>query len=80
VNAFDSTGAEESVAGTAAFNAFAPAISNAMFVAVPPNGAADVPVTVNKAEFRKTPALGFMVVTEDNASGGSQANLLKLSH
>ncbi len=80
VNAFDSTGAAESVPGTAAFNAFAPAVSNAMFVAVPPNGTADVPVSVNKAEFRKTPALGFMVVTEDNVSGAGEANLLKLSH
>ncbi len=80
VKAFDSTGAEEAVAGTASFNAFAPAISNAMFVAVPPNSATNVPVTINKAEFKKTPALGFMVVTEDNLSGGSQANLMKLSN
>lgn len=80
VNAFDSTGAEESLAGTASFNAFVPAVSNAMFVPVAPNGTTDVPVAVNKAEFKKTPALGFMVVTEDNVSGGSQANLVKLSH
>jgi minor extracellular serine protease Vpr len=80
VNAFDSTGAEESLAGTASFNAFAPAVSNAMFVPVAPNSTTDVPVAVNKAEFKKTPALGVMVVTEDNVSGGSQANLVKLSH
>ncbi|MEP6885439.1 MAG: S8 family serine peptidase [Gammaproteobacteria bacterium] len=80
VHAFDSTGAGEALAGTASFNAFSPAISNAMFVPVVPNTSADVPVTVNKAEFRKTPALGYMVVTEDNVSGRSQANLLKLDH
>lgn len=80
VNAFDSTGAEETVPGTAAFNAFSPAVSNAMFMAVPVNRTADVPISVNKAEFLRTPALGFMVVTEDNVSGGGQANLLKLSH
>ncbi|MEP6549300.1 MAG: S8 family serine peptidase [Gammaproteobacteria bacterium] len=80
VDAYDSSGAGESLAGTASFNAFAPAISNAMFVSVPPNTSTNVPVTVDKAELRKTPALGFMVVTEDNVSGGSQANLLKLYH
>ncbi len=80
VHAFDSTAAGESLAGTASFNAFAPSISNAMFVSVPPNTSTEVPVVINKAEFRKTPALGFMVVTEDNVSGGSQANLLKLHH
>ncbi len=80
MDAFDSTGAGESVAGSASFNAFKPAISNAMFVAVPPNRTVDVPFSVNAAEFRRTPALGFMVVTEDNLSGGSQANLLKLNH
>ena len=49
VNAFDETGAGESLTGTASFNAFAPAI-------------------------------GFMVVTEDNLSGASQANLIKVHH
>jgi minor extracellular serine protease Vpr len=78
VNAFDSTGAEESVAGTASFNVFSPSVSNAMFVPVAPNTSADVPVAINPVEFQKTPALGFMVVTEDNVSGGSEANLLKL--
>jgi subtilisin family serine protease len=80
VNAFDATGAGESLTGTASFNAFAPAISNAMFVAVAPNASVDVPVTIDPIEFKKTPALGFMVVTEDNLSGASEANLLKLNH
>jgi minor extracellular serine protease Vpr len=80
VNAFDATGAGESLTGAASFNAFAPAISNAMFVAVAPNASVEVPVTINPAEFKKTPALGFMVVTEDNLSGASEANLLRLNH
>jgi minor extracellular serine protease Vpr len=80
VNAFDDTGAGESLTGTASFNAFAPAISNAMFVPVAPNASVDVPVTIDPVEFKKTPALGFMVVTEDNLSGASEANLLKLNH
>jgi subtilisin family serine protease len=78
MNAFDDTGAGESVTGTASFNAFAPAVSNALFVPVAPNTTIDVPVSVDPVEFAKTPALGFMVVTEDNVSGGTQANLLKL--
>jgi len=80
VNAFDSTGAGESLTGVASFNAFSPAISNAMFVPVAPNTTADVPVSIDPVEFLKTPALGFMVVTEDNVSGPGQANLLKLNH
>ncbi len=78
VNAFDSTGAGESVTGVASFNAFSPSISNAMFVPVAPNTTAEVPVSIDPVEFLKTPALGFMVVTEDNVSGPGQANLLKL--
>jgi hypothetical protein len=66
VNAFDETGAGESLTGTGSFNAFAPSISNAMFVPVAPNTSVDVPVAIDPAEFKLTPALGFMVVTEDN--------------
>jgi minor extracellular serine protease Vpr len=78
VNAFDGMGGGETVAGTASFNVFTPSVSNAMFVAVAPHTRVDVPVGVDPVEFAKTPALGFMVVTEDNASGRSQANLLPL--
>jgi minor extracellular serine protease Vpr len=80
VNAFDDTGAGEALTGTASFNAFSPAISNALFVPVPPGAHVDVPVAVNPVEFAKTPALGFMVVVEDNRSGASEANLLKMDH
>jgi len=80
MNAFDSTGAGESLTGVASFNAFSPAISNAMFVPVAPDTSVDVPVSIDPVEFLKTPALGFMVVTEDNVSGPGEANLLKLNH
>jgi subtilisin family serine protease len=80
MNAFDSTGAGESLTGVASFNAFSPAISNAMFVPVAANTSVDVPVSIDPVEFLKTPALGFMVVTEDNVSGPGEANLLKLNH
>ena len=63
--------------GTASFNAFTPAISNAMFVPVAPNATATVPVTVDPVEFAKTPALGVMVVIEDNRAGAPQARLIE---
>jgi minor extracellular serine protease Vpr len=80
MNAFDDTGASEALTGTAKFNAFTPSISNAIVVSVGPNLTVDVPVTIDAAEFAKTPALGFMIVTEDNHSGEDQANLLKIKH
>lgn len=80
MNAFDNVGAAETVTGTAAFNAFSPSVSNAMFVPVPVDTTANVPVVIDPVEFKLTPALGFMVVTEDNLSGGTQANLLSLKH
>jgi minor extracellular serine protease Vpr len=79
MNAFDNIGGEVDLKGTASFNAFTPALSTALFVPVGPNLTVDVPVSINKAEFKKTPALGFMVVTEDNLSGENQANLLKVT-
>jgi minor extracellular serine protease Vpr len=81
LNAFDNIGGEVDLKGvkSASFNAFTPALSNALFVPVGPNLTVDVPVSINKAEFKKTPAMGFMVVTEDNVSGESQANLLKVT-
>jgi hypothetical protein len=79
VNAFDYFGAGESVPGVASFNAFTPAVSNAMFVAVAPNTGADVPVAIDPVEITKTPPLGFMVVTEDNVAGARQAHLLPLN-
>jgi minor extracellular serine protease Vpr len=80
LNAFDGNGAGESVPGIASFNAFSPSVSNAMFVPVAPGTTADVPVAIDPVEFQLTPALGFMVVTEDNLSGGSEANLVPLPH
>jgi minor extracellular serine protease Vpr len=79
VIAFDGSGsAGEAVPGTGYFNAFAPAVSNAMFVPVAPNTTTDVPVAIDRVEFTKTPAIGFMVVTQDNRSGASEAALLPL--
>ena len=75
-NNFDGTAGL--VPGTASFDVFNPAISTAMFVPVAPGAKASVPVQITPAQWRKAPALGLMVVTEDNRSGGSQANLLRV--
>lgn len=75
-NNFDGTAA--TVPGKASFDVFSPAISNALFIPVAPNTTASVPVQIVPAQFAKTPALGLMVVTEDNRSGGSQAHLLRV--
>jgi hypothetical protein len=66
------------VPGTGSFDVFNPAISNAMFAPVAPGATASVPFEVVPAQLRKTPALGLMVVTEDNPSGGAQARLLRV--
>ena len=79
VIAFDGrSAAGEAVPGLASFNAFSPALSNAVFTAIAPNAEVDLPVAINRRELTKTPALGFMVVSEENLSGGSEAILLPL--
>jgi subtilisin family serine protease len=79
VNAFDDTGAGERVPGVGTFNVFTPAVSNAMFVPVAPRTAVNVPYAIDPVEAKLTPALGLMVVTEDNLSGTTQANLIPLA-
>jgi hypothetical protein len=47
-------------------------------VPVAPNRQAAVPVAINSTEWTRTPALGLMVVVEDNTSGERQANLIQV--
>jgi subtilisin family serine protease len=63
---------------SASFNAFTSAVSNGQFVEVAPNTIAPVAVSVDKAEFALTPALGLMVVTQDNKNGAGEADLVKV--
>ncbi|TLY75239.1 MAG: peptidase S8 and S53 subtilisin kexin sedolisin [Gammaproteobacteria bacterium] len=73
------TGDSDATTTAAKFNAFNSAISTGVFVTLPPGTNASVPLSINRAEFRKTPALGQMVVSLDNlARGGSQALLVPL--
>jgi minor extracellular serine protease Vpr len=69
-------GTSGAVPGTASFDAFNPSISSAMFVPVAPGTSESVPVQIDPVRWAKSPGLGLMVVTEDNRSGHSQANLL----
>jgi hypothetical protein len=75
-NGLDGTSAD--IPGTASFNAFTPAISNGgdVFTTIDRNKLALVPVSVDAAEWTKTPALGLMVVSGDNKSGETQGFLL----
>jgi hypothetical protein len=71
-------GTSSALPGVAKFNAFSPAISNAQFVPVAPHSTTKVPVAIDPVEFAQTPALGLMVVTEDNPAGEQQARLLEV--
>ena len=75
--AFSVEGSEfDTVSGSASYNAYTPAISQGQFVTVAPGSAASVNVSVNKAEFAKTPPKGLMVVGIDNAAGATEAQLI----
>jgi subtilisin family serine protease len=73
------TGNGDAIATTASFNAYDSAISTGAFFTLPPATSASVPLSINRKEFRLTPALGQMVVSLENlARGGSEALLLSL--
>ena len=75
-NLVDGTSAD--LPGKASFNAFAPSITNGgdAFTVIDRNKLALVPVSVDAAEWAKTPALGLMIVSEDNKSGDTQGFLI----
>jgi minor extracellular serine protease Vpr len=60
------------------FNPFSNAISTGAFEVVNPGDRIHVPFTVNAAEWAATPALGLMVVTQDNRNGTDEANLVRV--
>jgi subtilisin family serine protease len=76
---FNSYGAFNAVPGVASFNAFSPSISNGDYVPLAPGASASVPVTLDPTEWALTPALGVLVVNQENRSGAGQAALLKVS-
>jgi minor extracellular serine protease Vpr len=72
------SGAQDSFSQSAGYNAFSSAFTDAQFVQLFPNATAAVPFSVNLTELAQTPPLGFMVVTQDNKNGDTEANLVKV--
>ena len=62
---------------SAVFNPFNPAVNTGMFDPLPPGGHAIEALTVNGAEQALSPALGWMVVSHENASR-DEANFIEL--
>jgi subtilisin family serine protease len=70
--------ASDVISTPAKFNAFNNAISTSAFATLAPGASATVPITINSDEFEVTPALGLMIVSEDNrAKAQKQALLLR---
>jgi minor extracellular serine protease Vpr len=74
------TGKVDSVPGAASYDPFNPSVSSGQFVSVNPGGSTFLPVAVDVAAQKTTPALGWMIVSLDNASGSSQAALIPVGH
>lgn len=70
------TGTIDALAGTAKYNAFNPSVSNGQFVSLAAGASATLPISVIPALQKTTPALGWMVVSLDNANGAAQAALI----
>jgi hypothetical protein len=71
--------AGDSVSGPGTFNAFTPAISSGQVnYTVAPGATVTATVSINADEWDETPALGLMIVTLDNLSGGAQAQLVSV--
>jgi hypothetical protein len=78
---FDRNGGVDIGLDTAKFNVWNSAISTGGFAAGVKPGATDATnvVSVNSAEWAKTPAKGLMIVTFDNASGAGEAQLVPVN-
>ena len=74
-----STGTVDAITTPASFNAFDSSVGTGAYVLLPPGASAGVPLMINRQEFRKTPALGQMVVSlENRTQQGGQALLVPL--
>ena len=70
------TGNVDAVAGQALYNAFSPSVSNAQLVPLAAGASAKLPLSVDTRLQTRAPALGWMVVSLDNANGAAQAALV----
>jgi minor extracellular serine protease Vpr len=71
-------GTQDTSDSSAVFNPFNPAVSTGMFDTLAPGASATEALTVNAAEQAKSPALGWMVVSHENASN-DEANFIPLN-
>ena len=77
ITGFDGiTGNVDAVAGQALYNAFSPSVSNGQFVPLAAGASAKLGLSVDTRLQARAPALGWMVVSLDNANGALQAALI----
>jgi len=62
--------------GVAEFRPYEPPVSTGQFVPLAPGAAANATVNVDRGKFAGSPQLGWMVVTQDDANGAAQADLI----
>jgi minor extracellular serine protease Vpr len=70
------TGTLDTVPGIAAYNAFAPSVSNAQYIPLASGASATLPLSVNVSGQVATPARGWMIVSLDDPNGTAQAELI----
>ena len=73
VNAFGLVTGGVDTTSAATFNPFVPPVSSGDFATLPPGSATAMSLTVDKDQQKKTPALGWLVVSVDDANGAPQA-------
>ncbi|HEY3542030.1 MAG TPA: S8 family serine peptidase [Gaiellaceae bacterium] len=78
VNAFNITDGSADSTSTATFNAFSAPVNTGMFDSLNPGATATETLTVNAAQQALTPALGWLVVSHDNAGGADEAQTIGL--
>jgi hypothetical protein len=66
----------DSADGTGHFDALAPALSQSEFVTLARGQSVTIPLTVDLAAFEANPALGWLIVTNDDANGKRQADTI----
>jgi hypothetical protein len=73
VNAFSLTTGAVDTTGSATLSPFNPALSSGDFATLGPGASTSFTLTVDQSQLATTPALGWLVVSVDDASGAAQA-------
>ena len=75
VNAFSLVpGGLVDTTGAALFDPFHPAVSSGDFATISAGGSTSLPLSIDKSQQAKTPALGWLVASVDDANGAPQAD------